>query len=78
MKILIFAKPGAKRAGIKKMKDLVPGFDACFSIAVRELAEDGCANRAIEAALAEYFSISVSSIKIVAGKTSRKKVVIIF
>jgi uncharacterized protein YggU (UPF0235/DUF167 family) len=77
MKILIFARPGAKHASFKKMEDLVPGFDACFSIAVKEPAEGGRANRAIEAALAEYFGISVSSIKIAAGQTSRKKVVII-
>ncbi len=76
MKILIFAKPGAKRVSIKKMEDLVPGFDACFSVAVKEPAEDGRANRAIEAALAEYFKVRISSVRIVSGHTSRQKVAI--
>lgn len=75
MKILVFARPGAKRASIKKMENLVPGFDACFSVLVKEPAEGGRANRAIETALAEHFKTSVLSVKIVAGRTTRKKVV---
>jgi uncharacterized protein YggU (UPF0235/DUF167 family) len=77
MKILVFAKPGAKRTSVKKMEDLVPGFDASFSVAVKEQAEAGRANRAIEAALAEHFSVPVSSVRIVAGHTGRKKVIVI-
>jgi uncharacterized protein YggU (UPF0235/DUF167 family) len=77
MKILIFAKPGAKRMHVKKLEDIVPGFDASFSVAVKEPAEEGRANRAIEAALAEYFHIPVSSARIVAGQAARRKVVII-
>jgi uncharacterized protein YggU (UPF0235/DUF167 family) len=76
MKILVFAKPGAKRATVKKLEDLVPGFDAAFSVAVKEPAEDGRANHAIEAALAEHFNIPVSLVRIVAGQTARRKVVI--
>ena len=77
MKILIFAKPRARRAGVKTMENLIPGFDACFSVAVKEPAEDGRANRAIEAALAEHFHIPVTSVRIIAGHTSRKKAAII-
>lgn len=77
MKILIFAKPGAKRVFIKKMENLVPGFDACFSVAVKEPAEDGRANRAIEAALAKHFDAPASSIKIIAGNTSHRKIAVI-
>jgi uncharacterized protein YggU (UPF0235/DUF167 family) len=77
MKILVFAKPGAKRALVKKMEDLVPGFDASFSVAVKEPAEDGRANRAIEKALAEYLKVPVSSVHIIAGHTARRKVIII-
>lgn len=77
MKILVFAKPGARREAIKKLEDLVPGFDESFSVAVREPAEDGRANRAVEAALAEHFHIPVSSVRIVAGHTGRKKVAVV-
>ena len=77
MKILVFAKPGAKRAAIKEMENLVPGFDACFSVAVKEPPEDGRANHAVVAALAEHFQISTSSVKIVSGQTGRKKIVVV-
>lgn len=77
MKILVFAKPGAKRASVKEMENLIPGFGACLAVAVRELAEDGRANRAILAALAEHFGVTVSSVRIVAGHAARKKVVVI-
>jgi len=77
MKILVFAKPGARRADIKKMENLMPGFDASFSIAVKEPAEDGRANQAIEKALAEYFGTPVSSVRIMTGRTARRKVLLI-
>ncbi|MGB7958055.1 MAG: DUF167 domain-containing protein [Minisyncoccia bacterium] len=77
MKILVFAKPGAKRAVVKKLEDLVPGFDESFSVSVKEPAEDGRANRAVEIALAEHFHIPAASVRIVAGQTARKKIVII-
>ena len=44
MKILVFAKPAARRAEIRKMADIIPGFDACFSISVKEAPVDGRAN----------------------------------
>jgi hypothetical protein len=77
MKILVFAKPGAKCPSVKKMEDLMPGFDATFSVAVKEPAEDGRANRAVEKALAEHFHVPVFSVRIVAGHTARRKMVII-
>lgn len=77
MKILVLAKPGAKCTSVKKMENLMPGFDASFSVAVQEPAEDGRANRAIETALADYFHVSVSLVRIVMGHTIRRKVVVI-
>jgi uncharacterized protein (TIGR00251 family) len=77
MKILVFAKPGAKRASVKKMENLMPGFDVSFSVAVKEPAQDGRANRAIETALAENFKVPVSSVQIIAGHTARRKVIVI-
>ena len=77
MKILVLAKPGAKHASVKEIENLVPGFDASFSVAVKEPARDGRANFAVEVALAEHFGAAVSSIHIVAGKTTHKKIVVI-
>ena len=77
MKILVFAKPHAKRASIEKMENIIPGFEASFSVAVREPAEEGRANYAIEMALAEYFKLPISSVKIVSGKMAHKKVVVL-
>jgi len=55
----------------------VSGFDASFSVAVKEPAEGGRANRAIETVLAEHFNVPVSLVRIVAGYTGRKKVIVI-
>ena len=77
MKILVFAKPAAKRTAVEKLENIVPGFDASFSVAVKEPAQDGRANRAIEAALAEHFHVPATSVRIVTGHTSHKKVVVL-
>lgn len=77
MKILIFAKPGARRIGVKKMPLPIPGFDACFSVAVHERAHDGEANQAIVIALAEHFGVAPIAVRIIAGQTSRRKIAIL-
>jgi uncharacterized protein YggU (UPF0235/DUF167 family) len=77
MKILVFAKPSARRAKIEKMGNIIPGFDACFSIAIKEPAQDDRANSGVESAFAEYFHVPVLSVKIISGKTARKKIVLI-
>jgi uncharacterized protein (TIGR00251 family) len=77
MKILVFAKPSARRTLIEKMENIIPGFDACFSIAIKEPAQDGRANSAVESALAGYFKVPLFSVKIISGKTARKKIVLI-
>lgn len=81
MKIHIKAKPGAKTAYVKKV-----GGDELFAkaagdhfvVAVKEKAVENKANRAIEKALAEYFKVSASRVKIVSGQTGREKIVEIF
>ena len=77
MKILVLAKPGARRTVCEELANLVPGFDACFSVAVREPARDGAANRAVEAALAARFGVPVSRVRIISGQTGRKKIVVV-
>jgi len=42
---------------------------------VKEPAKEGRANRAIEAALAAYFAMPRSAVRIIAGHTSRNKIV---
>ena len=69
MKIFVKAKPGAK-------KELVEKVDANnFTVAVKESAKEGRANWAIERALAQYFNVSPSQVRIISGRTSRQKMV---
>jgi hypothetical protein len=76
MKIFIKAKPGLKRAYIKETTDLFEkNGERHFVVAVKERAVDGKANRAIEKAIAEYFRVSSSCVRIVIGGASREKVV---
>lgn len=77
MKILVFAKPAARRAALSQMASIVPGFDSCFSVAVKEPAVDGRANQAIGDALADHFSVPHSSVRIISGHSAKKKIFLI-
>lgn len=72
MKIFVKAKPDSKEAKVDKIDD------NNFLVAVKEPPVKGLANRAIIAALADYFGISAAQIKIVSGFSSRKKIAEIF
>ncbi len=88
MKIFVKAKPGAKAAYVKKIggDGLFEGHtnirigtnirmgENYFVVAVKEPAIEGKANCAIEKALAEYFKIPGSRVKIVSGQKSREKI----
>ncbi len=76
MRIIVHAKPGSKRPGVKEDTDLFEKHgERHFTVAVAERAEGGKANRAIEAALAAHFGVAPSRVQIVSGHTSREKVV---
>ncbi len=77
MKLFVKARPGAKKAFVKEMTDLFAGKtgERRFIVAVNERATEGKANRAIERALAEHLGIAPSRVRIVAGQTSREKIV---
>jgi len=76
MKIFVRAKPGVKKAYVKETADLFEkNGERRFVVAVAERAIEGKANRAIEKALAEHFSVAPSRVKIVAGQTAKEKVV---
>lgn len=68
MKIFVKAKPGAREEFIKKIDEIN------FSVAVKEPAIKGKANKAIAKALAEYFNVAPSSIRLVSGFSSKQKV----
>ncbi len=69
MKISVKVKPGAKEKKIIKISDTQ------FEIWVKEPPIQGRANFAVTRALAEYFGVSVSNIRIVAGRASRQKII---
>ncbi len=69
MKIVVKAKPGAKIEKIEK----VDGKN--FTVSVKEPPIKGRANQAIVKALAEYFKIPSSKVKIISGYTSKQKVI---
>jgi uncharacterized protein YggU (UPF0235/DUF167 family) len=76
IKILVRAKPGVKKAYVRETTDLFERTgERHFVVAVAERAVDGKANRAIEHALAEYFDVPASRVRIVSGKTAKEKVV---
>ncbi len=68
MKIVVDAKPGAKKESVEKIDD------AHYVISVKEPPQKGRANDAVCHALAEYLRIAPSRIEIVSGKTSRRKI----
>ncbi len=68
MKISIKAKPGAKREEIVKIDE------THYAVSVKERPMEDKANRAIIKALAKYFKVGVSRVKILSGKTSKQKI----
>ena len=68
MKLFISARPGSRKESLEQI-------DAThFKVSVREQPEDGRANLAIAAALAEYLGIPKSHITLCSGGKGRKKV----
>ena len=68
MRILISAKPKSKEEYIKRTGE------TSFKVAVKEIPEKGEANQAIIKALAQFFNIPISSVILVSGQASKKKV----
>lgn len=69
MKIFVQAKPRAKEEKVIKISD------TNFKIWVKEPPEKGRANSAVIKALADYFGINQSNIKIISGSTSKLKII---
>ncbi len=69
MKISVKAKPNSKEEKIEKIDE------TNYVVFVKEPPEKGKANGAIRNALAVYFKISSARVKIVAGYSSRSKII---
>jgi len=69
MKIFVKAKPGAREEKVEKIDD------SNYVVSVVEPPVKGKANEAIRNALAVYFKTGSSCVRIVAGHTSRNKII---
>ena len=68
MHLKIKTHPGSKKLKlIKKAED-------SFEVYVKEKAERGLANRAVTAALAAYFKVPASKVRLVKGARSKNKI----
>lgn len=68
MKISVRVKANSKKESIRK-----EGGE--YIVAVRELAKEGKANGAVENAIAEYFGVPRSLVRIVAGHAFHEKII---
>lgn len=69
MKIFVKAKPNAKEEKVERIDG------SNFLVCVKEPPVQGKASAAIVEAIADYFDVPKSSVKIISGHTARQKVV---
>lgn len=69
MKIFVKAKPNSKEEKVEKIDD------SNYIVSVKEPPVKGKANEAIKNALAIYFKLASSRVKIVSGYSSRNKII---
>jgi uncharacterized protein len=69
MRIQVKVTPRARQPGV------ATAADGTLVVKVRAPAEDGRANEAVIAALAEHFGVPRRAVRIVHGHTSRRKLV---
>jgi uncharacterized protein (TIGR00251 family) len=68
-KLWITVKPQSKKSEVKKISD------GEYAVSVNAPAREGKANEAVIEALADYFSVPKSSIRIIRGQTGRRKLI---
>ena len=68
-RISVTVKPNARSAAIAQVSEVE------LRVAIREPARDGKANLALVDLLARYFDVPKSSVTIVRGHASRKKII---
>lgn len=69
MKITVVAKTNAKK------NEVSVGKDGSLVVAVTAIPEKGKANKAIEKAVAKYYDVAPSKVRVIIGQTTRRKVV---
>lgn len=69
MKIFVKAKPMAYEEKVEKIDE------THFLVCVTEPPQNGLANKGIVRALAEYFKVSPSRVRVIKGFTSKQKTV---
>jgi len=69
MKIFVKAKPNLKQEKVEKVDE------QNYIVSVKEPPKKGKANNAIRNALAVYFKIGSSNVRIVSGHSSRNKII---
>lgn len=80
MKIFVKAKPKARVEKVELLSQEALNFDgkkgepAIYKVSVKEPPVGGRANQAIIKALANYFDVSLSGVKLISGHSSRLKV----
>lgn len=75
MRIVVQAKPSSRQEQVEKLDLPAQAGEMNFKVSVKELPVQGRANAAIVRALAEYFKVAPSRVRIISGYTSRLKVV---
>ncbi|HEY8612721.1 MAG TPA: DUF167 family protein [Roseomonas sp.] len=74
LELRVKAQPRAKRPGLQGLVESADG--PRIKVAVNEAPEDGRANRAICALLAEALAVAPSRVSVTQGATSREKTVL--
>lgn len=80
MKIVVKAKPNSKIEKVEKLTQPTLDFENTpqkldvYKVSIKEPPVDGKANRALVQALARYFGIAPSLVRLVSGPTSKQKV----
>lgn len=69
MRIIVHIRPGAREQKVEKVDE------GRYKVWVRAIPEKGKANAEMMEALAEYFHVPKSAVRIVIGKTAREKLV---
>lgn len=76
MRINVHAKLHAREEKVEKVVvQRLTGAEEQYQVFVKELPVDGKANEAVVRVLAEHFKVPKSRVRIIAGHTSREKIV---
>jgi len=68
-KVWVTVKPQAKKAEVKKIAD------GQYVASIHAPAREGKANEELREVLGDYFSVAKSSVRILLGRTGRRKLV---